>query len=150
MRALEGGLVLDASIGVKLVVAEEGHALARALVGRVLATELPVALPDLSAVEVANALWAKARRRLLTATLARESLMLFLRAMARSTWVPTRLLAPAALAIALEHGVTVYDGCYLALARRTGLPLVSADAKLASATLRRAFNVVPLREAAAP
>ncbi len=144
MTPFDRGLVLDASVGVKLV--EEGHAVARALLGRMLAVDLPVALPDLSAVEVANALWTKARRRQLTPALAREGLTLFLRAMARSTWVPVRALAPAALAIALEHGVTVYDGCYLALARRTGLPLVSADAKLATPTLRRAFDIVPLRE----
>jgi predicted nucleic acid-binding protein len=50
------------------------------------------------------------------------------------------------LAIALEHDVTAYDGCYLALARRLGLPLLSADAKLLAPRVRRAFDVVLLAE----
>jgi predicted nucleic acid-binding protein len=56
------------------------------------------------------------------------------------------VLARDALAIALAYGVTAYDGCYLALARRLGIPLLSADVKLATASLRKAFDVVLLGE----
>ena len=146
MRQLTRGIVLDASVGVKLVVAEVGHEAARGLLERAVRHGLPVALPEFTALEVANALWAKTRRRQLTATLAREGLALFLRATARFIRVPERVLAADALAIALDHGVTAYDGCYLALARRVDLPLVSSDAKLATPTLREAFDVVLLTE----
>lgn len=105
-----------------------------------------MAVPEFMALEVANALWAKARRRQLTAALAREGLALFLRATARFVRVPERVLATDALAIALEYGVTAYDGCYLALARRLGLPLLSSDAKLLAPPVRRAFDVVLLAE----
>lgn len=146
MKRLAGGAVLDASVGVKLVVAEAGHERARAVLARAVCGEVPMAVPEFMALEVANALWAKARRRQLTAALAREGLALFLRATARFVRVPERVLATDALAIALEYGVTAYDGCYLALARRLGLPLLSSDAKLLAPPVRRAFDVVLLAE----
>ena len=146
MRRLERGVILDASVGVKFVVAEEGHETARALLEEAVRGEVPVAFPEFATLEVANALWVKARRRELTAALARAGLALFIRVTLRFIRVPERLLAPEALAIALGHGVTAYDGCYLALARRTELPLLSADAKLATPTLRKAFDVVLLKE----
>lgn len=144
MRRLQRGAVLDASVGVKLVVAEEGHETARALLERLGQAESPMAMPEFAALEVGNALWVKTRRRELTASLAREGLGLFLRATAGFLRVPERLLAADALAIALEQGVTTYDGCYLALARRTRLPLLTADVKLARPALRHGFNVVLL------
>jgi predicted nucleic acid-binding protein len=146
VRRLAGGAVLDASVGVKWVVAETGHEQARAVLQRALRDELPMAMPDFMAVEVANALWAKVRRRQLTAALARESLTLFLRATARFVQVPGRLLATRALSIGIEYAVTVYDGCYLALARHLGLPLLTADAKLLTPPVRQAFDVLLLAE----
>jgi len=143
---LDQGAVLDASVGVKLVVAEEGHAAARALLARAVREEWAMAVPEFTALEVGNALWAKTRRRQLTAALAREGLALFLRATARFIRVPERVLARNALAIALDYGVTASDGCYLALARRLSLPLLSADVKLATPPLRKAFDVVLLGE----
>jgi predicted nucleic acid-binding protein len=143
---LDQGAVLDASVGVKLVVAEEGHAAARGLFARAVREEWALAVPEFTALEVGNALWAKTRRRQLTAALAREGFALFLRATARCIRVPERVLARDALAIALEYGVTAYDGCYLALARRLSLPLLSADVTLATPPLRKAFDVVLLGE----
>jgi predicted nucleic acid-binding protein len=143
---LDRGAVLDASVAVKLVVAEQGHAAARSLLARAGREEWTMALPEFTAVEVGNALWAKTRQRQLTPTLARDGLELFLRATARFIRVPARVLAKDALAIALEYGVTAYDGSYLALAQRLRLPLLSADLELATPPLRRHFDVVLLAE----
>jgi predicted nucleic acid-binding protein len=66
VRRLAGGAVLDASVGVKWVVAETGHEQARAVLQHALHDELPMAMPDFMAVEVGNALWAKVRRHLLS------------------------------------------------------------------------------------
>jgi predicted nucleic acid-binding protein len=143
---LDQGAVLDASVGVKLVVAEEGHAAARGLFARAVREEWGMAVPEFTALEVGNALWAKTRRRQLTAALAREGLALFLQATARFIRVPARVLARDALAIGLAYGVTAYDGCYLALARRLGIPLLSADVKQTTPSLRKAFDVVLLGE----
>ena len=146
MRRLDQGVVLDASVGVKFVVPEAGHETARAVLDRAVQGDVPIAFPEFATLEVANALWVKARRRELTAALAGATLGWFIRATLRFIRVPERLLAAEALAIALGHGVTAYDGCYLALARRMGVPLLSADAKLATPALRKAFGVVLLAE----
>jgi predicted nucleic acid-binding protein len=45
--------------------------------------------------------------------------------------VSTPDLVPATLDFALVHGLSVYDGTYAALAESLGVPLVTADAKLA-------------------
>lgn len=42
-------------------------------------------------------------------------------------------LAPPALILARRHGLSVYYGCYLALAEATGAALVTADRRLAGA-----------------
>jgi predicted nucleic acid-binding protein len=150
VTGLDRGAVLDASVGVKLVVAEEGHAAARSLLSRAAREEWTMAVPEFTALEVGNVLWAKTRRRQLTATLAHDGLELFLRATARFIRVPERVLAKDALAIALEYGVTAYDGSYLALARRLRLPLLTADLQLATPQLRRIFDVVLLAELEEP
>jgi predicted nucleic acid-binding protein len=46
---------------------------------------------------------------------------------------PVRDLVPAAHALALARGLTVYDACYLALALATDAVLVTADECLAAA-----------------
>jgi predicted nucleic acid-binding protein len=42
-------------------------------------------------------------------------------------------LAPSALALAVETGLSVYDCCYAALAESLDAPLVTADRRLAGA-----------------
>jgi predicted nucleic acid-binding protein len=39
-------------------------------------------------------------------------------------------LADDALDLALAHGLSAYDACYVALARREAVPLVTADERL--------------------
>jgi len=146
VNRLHGGVVVDASVGVKFVVPEGGHETARAVLDQSLRGAVPTAFPDFASLEVANALWVKTRRRELTSGLARASLALFMRVTLRFIRVPERVLAVDALEIALDHGLTAYDGCYLALARRMGLPLLSADVKLATAGVRRKFDVILLSE----
>jgi predicted nucleic acid-binding protein len=43
---------------------------------------------------------------------------------------PTYDLTVAALPIAVTYDITAYDACYVALAQRLGIPLVTADQKL--------------------
>lgn len=63
MSPWEHGAVIDASVGVKFVVPKIGHEAARALLGRIVQGGAPAAFPEFASLEVANALWAKTRRR---------------------------------------------------------------------------------------
>jgi predicted nucleic acid-binding protein len=55
--------------------------------------------------------------------------------------VPTRDLVEDAQAIALRHGLSVYDACYVVLSARVSAPLVTADQKLVRALRGSAFRV---------
>ena len=117
-------LVVDASVAVKWFVPEELSGEAR----DVLADGWTLMAPDLLWVELGNALWKKHRRRELDERTARRILRDFSR-------VPLEFhgaeqWAGAALALAMQHGITVYDGLYLALAAGHGCRLVTADRRL--------------------
>jgi predicted nucleic acid-binding protein len=90
--------------------------------------QLVLHAPDLMLSEVGNVLWKAARFQGWPAAAARRAVTQ-LPALGFELHPAGRDLE-AALAIALDHGVTVYDALYLALARRLGVPLYTADAKL--------------------
>jgi predicted nucleic acid-binding protein len=115
--------VVDASVVVKLLVAEAGAAEASALY-----RDATLIAPDLLLPECANIIWKKQRRgELLTeeAHLAGEFL-----ALTHIELHPATGLVAAAtrLAVALDH--PAYDCFYLALADREDCALVTADERL--------------------
>ena len=117
-------VVVDASVAVKWFVPEELSADARVL----LTTEYELLAPDLLWAELGNVLWKKHRRRELDPRTAHRLLRDFSR-------VPIEFHASerwteAALELAIRHGVTVYDGLYLALAAGNGCRVVTADRRL--------------------
>ena len=93
----------------------------------------PSVVPALWRLEVANVLHLAVRRRRLDAagcdaTLA-DLALLDIRADVetdRHAWGETRNLAE-------RHGLTLYDACYLELARRRALPLATLDRELRAA-----------------
>lgn len=122
---------VDASTAVKLYLPEAHAAQAAALFG-LLAPDPPAAtlhVPDLFYAECGNIFWKHARRGTISATHA-AGYEAALRALPLVR-TPTFDLAADALSIALAHGTTAYDACYVALAARLGVPLVTADQKLA-------------------
>jgi len=121
---------VDASVGVKLFLEESGSEEAErlfALLGR----DPPhvIAVPDLFFIECANVFRSRVHRRLMTAEQARQAFAI-LRTLPLQT-VSSPEVTPAALDLALALGLSVYDGTYAALAERLGVPLVTADRKLA-------------------
>jgi predicted nucleic acid-binding protein len=122
--------VIDASVGVKWVVTETDTDLARSL------SACRLHAPDLFAVECANILWKKVRIHELTRRHALDCLDLLRRA--PFAIVPARDLMVEALELAFELRHPVYDCVYLALALRRGVPLVTADKRLA--TVAREFR----------
>ena len=132
MSAIPSRCVVDASVGIKLFVdepfSEQAHGLFASL------TAAPPAIfhvPDLFFSECANILLKYTRRfgRPLEDSLAdlADLSRLALRA------VSTADLMEDALALAAQTGLSAYDACYAALARRLDLPLVTADEPLCQA-----------------
>lgn len=121
--------VIDASVGIKLFLDEPLSERADALFAHL--TDDPPArfyVPDLFFIECANILWKYARYYGYSPDRAREDVA-DLRSLGIHA-VPTRELVEAALAIALDRGITAYDASYVALAQSLSLPLVTADEPL--------------------
>ena len=53
----------------------------------------------------------------------------------------TASLMADALTIAVTHGITTYDACYVALARHLGVPCVTADGQLSRLLVSASYNV---------
>lgn len=126
------GWVVDAGVALPLFIQGPLSETAAALFDG-LAAEPPVGLfvPDLFYIEVTNVLWKYVRWQGLDPALAQEYVAQLGRLHLQST--PTAELMGDALALAVTHSISAYDACYLALAQRTGLPLLSADARLVNA-----------------
>ena len=120
-------LVIDASVAMKWYVEQPHSEVARQLAA---GGDLLIA-PELLLAEAANAFWKYVRAGLIGAERARAAL----------SKLPDRLdilsplfpLTEDALEIAVSLNHPVYDCFYLALARREGAPLVTADKRLAAA-----------------
>lgn len=115
--------LIDASVAVKMVIAEAGSAEARRLIRHRLVA------PDLLFPDCANIIWKAVRRGELDppqGELACQALLSI-----PFEVHPSRDLLPAALARAVDLGHPVYDCLYIEAAARLGLPLVTADRRLA-------------------
>ena len=137
-------LVVDASVAIKWVYAEDGSDLAVALLAHDLSA------PELLASECANVLWKMATRGELEA----EGVMR--RAVAlqavRLQLEPMRGLMASAIDMAVRLGHPAYDCFYLALASSARRPFVTADLKLIRKLRAAGFGeaeVLSLAEAAA-
>jgi len=122
-------IVLDASVLVRGLVRESDHAVD--LLTQIGDGTIVTHAPDLIDPETANALLQLVRAgrstRSAAETMLRETGELPLQR------YPTARLALPALHLALEIGVSAYDGFYALLSRLLDLPLVTADRRLAAA-----------------
>jgi predicted nucleic acid-binding protein len=85
-------------------------------------------VPDLFYAECANIFWKKAQRAVCTPAEAEKALSNILALPLQPT--SSFALAADALSLALNHSISAYDGCYVALARRLGTEMITADQKL--------------------
>jgi predicted nucleic acid-binding protein len=121
--------VIDASVGIQLCIAEPLSGHARALLDQASATPpARFSVPDLFYVECANILWKHVRRLNYSAAQAVQDIVQVRTLPVQS--VPTADLVEDGLPLALAHGISAYDACYLALAQRLNRPLVTADQAL--------------------
>ncbi len=113
-------IVVDSSVAVKWVVAEERRAEARL----VLASGLMLDAPDFMLLEVTSALRKKMRRKEIVAEQMDAGLNLIRQAV---TLLSTRSYVDEAIALSSTLDHSVYDCCFLACAKQQGDLLVSDD-----------------------
>lgn len=123
--------IFDASVFVRALA--DGEPAAADWLGRAV-DDIEVSVPSLVFAEVGNALAGYVRVARLPAEGALDRLDF-------TVSVPRRVievgeLAPAALGLAIERGLSVYDACYAVLAEAESAVLVTADRRLAAAVTR--------------
>jgi predicted nucleic acid-binding protein len=121
--------VVDASVGIKLVVPEDLSEAAERLCGQMDEDQaVHLYIPDLFYLECANILWKYVRCGAIPAEKARQGFAI-LRTLDFDLLASTEVLTPS-LDLALTLGITAYDACYVALATWLEVPFVTADEKL--------------------
>ena len=120
-------LVVDASVAVKLLIAEDGSDIARAMA----AGGENLHAPGLMASEIANALWRKAR----LGEIERGDAGIMLASVPEMPvrWGDDEIVCGDAVRLALALDRPVSDCVYLALAHRIGATVVTADLRFANA-----------------
>lgn len=132
--------VVDANVVLKLFFEQPGSDQADALFARLgTDTQARYYAPDLIYGECASALAKYVRLKGLSAAEARKSLnaLVGLGLVA----VPTVELVNDALDVALRYQVTGYDACYVVLAGRLKIPLVTADERLFNALMGAGYDL---------
>ncbi|MBY0526764.1 MAG: type II toxin-antitoxin system VapC family toxin [Gemmataceae bacterium] len=132
--------VVDASVAAQLYIPEPLTPIATILFHQLVtdpATTLHV--PDLFFIECANIFWKCARRggcssAAATAAMANISAL-------RLQRTPTFELTADAMPIAHGYDLTAYDACYVALAYRLGVALVTGDQRLVNKLAGSAYTV---------
>jgi predicted nucleic acid-binding protein len=128
------GFVVDASVAIKWLSPFRLEPLApqaRGLLDRWKLGAIDVVAPDLIWPEIASAHWKAVRQNRCTSAEAQISLA-SLHGDDLPT-LPSQQFIDLALRIALQHGRSVYDSLYVALAVTLNLELITADEKLANA-----------------
>ena len=143
MSGLPASCVVDASVAIKLFLPEDYSSDVQEFFAQHFAQPHGcLFVPDLFFVECANILWKKIRREKYDACKAAADL-----ATLRGFSLPTTLTADLmerALEIACAHGITAYDACYVALAEARGVPLLTADDRLAARLTGSSHEVITL------
>jgi predicted nucleic acid-binding protein len=131
--------VLDASVAIKWVLPEIQEPFsvhAKEVMEQAMSGDLGLVVPDIFWAELGNVIWKAVRKGRIDregAAKAMEALMsIDVQEMA------TRSLMPIALETAINSKIAVYDACYVELANRLDIALVTADQSLylkAAATL---------------
>jgi predicted nucleic acid-binding protein len=139
---ISGPVVVDASVVVEYLVELRLAAQATRLFRRLLdpAAEIELWAPDLVYPEVASALRRLVAGRHLEAAAGERAV----RQLTRLPIVATGTSSLIHDAWQLRHRITIYDACYLTLARRTGAPLVTADDHLVRTLAGRRDRVLAL------
>jgi len=131
-------VIVDASVAVKWYLPETGESLvseALALLDKYEREEVRFAVPDLFYAETASAIWKAVRVGRALRAFGDHALILLMQR--KFPTVPTLKLLDNAFQIAADHGRSVYDSLYVALAVQTTSQLITADERLANSLAAR-------------
>jgi predicted nucleic acid-binding protein len=131
-------VVVDASVAAKWFLPENGEALvdqAAALLDMYDRKQVQFVVPDLFYVEIASAIWKAVRVGRVSRAFADQALVLLTQR--EFATVPSLKLLDKAFQIAADHGRTVYDCLYVALAVQSHAQLITADERLANSLAAR-------------
>ena len=124
-------VAIDSSVAAKWVLPESDTAEAQAIVISANQSGSRLLVLDMAMAEVANAIWVRFIRGLITAAEVDELLADFL-AMPLEI-VPSRHLLTEAIRLSVRYRVAVYDALFVALTATVGVAGVTADEPLVSA-----------------
>ncbi len=125
-------VVVDASVALKAYLRDESDvSRVDALLQDLSDGRLKIAAPSLMRYEISNALWAAARQGRITAADALTAQAAFFQI--DIEYYEREDLLTDALRLAQQHGRSVYDSAYVALAQRLGVWLFTGDRRLHNA-----------------
>lgn len=136
-------VVVDSSVAAKWVLPEADSDQADRVFTECVANKARLIVLDLGIVEVANAIWKRFLRGLISAEEARASLDKFMKCPV-DVQIATSLLRPA-FEIATKYRRAVYDAMFVALCEDRDLPGVTADEPLYEAVHADFPNILLLR-----
>ena len=135
--------VIDSSVVAKWVLPEADSAQAQKVLSDVATSGGKVLVLDLAFPEVANSIWKRLHRGLITAVEAKAFLQILLRVPV-DLQPASAILAPA-LDIAATYDRSIYDALFVALAHQSGVKGVTADEPLFNAVHKDFPEIVLLR-----
>jgi predicted nucleic acid-binding protein len=121
-------LVIDCSIAAKWVLHEAGHIQALDLLQEERAGKVALTAPDLLLVEFASLIAKRTRRKQISPDTAQDSFRLMQQA--APMLFATQPLLEAALKLAVDHQLSLWDSVYVALAIALDCPFITADERL--------------------
>lgn len=136
-------LVIDASITLSWLLPDEASDLAIAVRDQDLVKAEAVWVPAHWRLEVCNSLWMAERRKRLDAGGVTQAADLFLKIPVAIDPDTNDRAGRETLALARQHGVSVYDAAYLELVLRRGATLASLDGPLRLVAKKLGVSVLP-------
>jgi predicted nucleic acid-binding protein len=134
--------VIDASITLSWLLADEANA-DSAEVERALRKADAVWAPAHWRLEVVNAIWMAERRKRLDGAGVSQAIAFCSQMQVTVDADTDKHATTETLALARQHGISVYDAAYLELALRKGGTLASLDAALREVAEKNGVTVVP-------
>ena len=141
--------VVDASVAIKQFIPDDPLTpKVNQLFAHLANPQTAIFIPDLFYIECGNIIWKYVRARLYAVADVPADLATLKNFPLRV--VSTADLMADAVAIALNYGISAYDGSYVALSQQVGATLLTLDGKLVKAIAASSYNVCSFNDFEVP